>query len=362
LIDATGVSGGAIELYASQPDATGTKGRVSVGSSARLNAFATEAATESAGSTGDGGRIVIGTGVTGTAAGNYLDAAQPATTSGGSSVSLAAGAVLDVSGSGAGSGGSVRVRAPRTADNADVAVSALAATVIGAHETVVEGYQVYSSTGNVSIGTAADTASNSSLQAATTAGVAAGKMYTGSNNFLSSTNLANMRGRLGTAFDLQAGVEVRAGGDISVSVNETSTNPQDRGWNLNAWRFGGQPGRLALRAAGNLNVNGSISDGFVKPALSTYKISMPGWELASSGTSWSYGFAAGADLGSAYDLAVRANDTVGDFKLGFARTNATGTDQAVALIRTGTGRIRSEERRVGKECRRLCRSRWSPYH
>ena len=25
-------------------------------------------------------------------------------------------------------------------------------------------------------------------------------------------------------------------------------------------------------------------------------------------------------------------------------------------------RCRSEERRVGKECLRLCRSRWSPYH
>ena len=25
-------------------------------------------------------------------------------------------------------------------------------------------------------------------------------------------------------------------------------------------------------------------------------------------------------------------------------------------------RSRSEERRVGKECLRLCRSRWSPYH
>src|SRR5213594_2773450 len=25
-------------------------------------------------------------------------------------------------------------------------------------------------------------------------------------------------------------------------------------------------------------------------------------------------------------------------------------------------RVRSEERRVGKECERLCRSRWSPYH
>ena len=26
------------------------------------------------------------------------------------------------------------------------------------------------------------------------------------------------------------------------------------------------------------------------------------------------------------------------------------------------GRYRSEERRVGKECARKCRSRWSPYH
>ena len=25
-------------------------------------------------------------------------------------------------------------------------------------------------------------------------------------------------------------------------------------------------------------------------------------------------------------------------------------------------KFRSEERRVGKECLRLCRSRWSPYH
>ena len=30
--------------------------------------------------------------------------------------------------------------------------------------------------------------------------------------------------------------------------------------------------------------------------------------------------------------------------------------------RTDMALIRSEERRVGKECLRLCRSRWSPYH
>ena len=28
----------------------------------------------------------------------------------------------------------------------------------------------------------------------------------------------------------------------------------------------------------------------------------------------------------------------------------------------GDGTVRSEERRVGKECTVLCRSRWSPYH
>ena len=34
-------------------------------------------------------------------------------------------------------------------------------------------------------------------------------------------------------------------------------------------------------------------------------------------------------------------------------------------IQAGFGKIvfvRSEERRVGKECEDLCRSRWSPYH
>ena len=32
------------------------------------------------------------------------------------------------------------------------------------------------------------------------------------------------------------------------------------------------------------------------------------------------------------------------------------------IYRFGYPHSRSEERRVGKECLRLCRSRWSPYH
>ena len=37
----------------------------------------------------------------------------------------------------------------------------------------------------------------------------------------------------------------------------------------------------------------------------------------------------------------------------------------IAALEGGVGAMltsRSEERRVGKECLRLCRSRWSPYH
>ena len=38
---------------------------------------------------------------------------------------------------------------------------------------------------------------------------------------------------------------------------------------------------------------------------------------------------------------------------------ATGTKEGCGEGECGA---RSEERRVGKECVRLCRSRWSPYH
>ena len=32
------------------------------------------------------------------------------------------------------------------------------------------------------------------------------------------------------------------------------------------------------------------------------------------------------------------------------------------VVETAVSKIRSEERRVGKECVSTCRSRWSPYH
>jgi hypothetical protein len=44
------------------------------------------------------------------------------------------------------------------------------------------------------------------------------------------------------------------------------------------------------------------------------------------------------------------------------RQNAPDDDSGEHQGWSLTAVLRSEERRVGKECRRLCRSRWSPYH
>ena len=39
-----------------------------------------------------------------------------------------------------------------------------------------------------------------------------------------------------------------------------------------------------------------------------------------------------------------------------------GAKYLIRAMFGGLDSFRSEERRVGKECLRLCRSRWSPYH
>src|SRR3546814_14577713 len=44
------------------------------------------------------------------------------------------------------------------------------------------------------------------------------------------------------------------------------------------------------------------------------------------------------------------------------RQHGKGSPAGSSSFRSDRHRIRSEERRVGKECVSTCRSRWSPYH
>jgi len=329
-INADGAKGGSIQLYASQAADGGNSGNVSLLSTALLSAKASNAATSAAGSAGDGGRVVIGTA---TADGGMVSAI-----SGNSSITLQSGATIDVSGNGQGQGGTLTLRAPRVGTDAgtDVAIATpLGATIAGSRETVIEAFKSYT---GLQITAAADDGTNN-LDAGTS-----GKMYLDAAAFSGNASTILSRLGLGTDVKVRAGVEVRSLGDLLVSVNETlkdadgneTTLAKDRGWDLNAWRFDGEPGVLSLRSAGNLKIQGSISDGFVKPAEN---IGMPGWELDSSGgASWGYRLAGGADIAAANPLSVIKSDGSGDVTLIFARA-ATVNDQPVALIRTGTGRI-----------------------
>ena len=49
-------------------------------------------------------------------------------------------------------------------------------------------------------------------------------------------------------------------------------------------------------------------------------------------------------------------------KISILRDKNTGTNEFRKLIEEIGILMRSEERRVGKECVSTCRSRWSPYH
>jgi hypothetical protein len=63
-------------------------------------------------------------------------------------------------------------------------------------------------------------------------------------------------------------------------------------------------------------------------------------------------------------LAGRNTSTaeIADIALSYVARTRRQSDQRANVHFDDTVIDRSEERRVGKECRRLCRSRWSPYH
>ncbi len=316
-LDARGTQGGRMALYASQAQASGNQGQLTLAATALLRANATQAALTDAGSTGDGGVVVLGV--------SNADGLAPTATDKGASISLQAGSKIDVSGLGAGQNGTVTLRAPRTANGSDVAVAQFKTTVTGSRDTVIEAVKTYQLSGSKNtITELAD--SDSNLNAGS-----AGKMAGDATRF--------MRGRTGVLARLQVpgglrltpGIEVRSAGDLTVSVNEQAINVSERGWDLNTWRMEGEAGTLTLRAQGDLTVRGSISDGFVNNGLA-----MPLWSLDSLPQSWNLRLVGGADVSAA-----KPTQTVqgsGDVSLLYARS-VLEEEVPVALVRTGTGSI-----------------------
>ncbi|WP_454621111.1 filamentous haemagglutinin family protein [Bradyrhizobium cenepequi] len=206
-----------------------------------------------------------------------------------------AGGVIDVSG---GEGGKVRLRALQTdtlgnlGGHADAAVDALNAQVLGARSAVLEAVSVYNgaSVDAIMPGAAADATA-----------------------FMSSVP-GSLAGR---GFAVMAGIEVRSSGDLTLASD----------LDLNAL-FGAslRQGGLTLRAAGNLVLNGNLSDGFSSPLSSGTLQSTRSWDLRLVG---------GADLNSAGMLATVP---IAGLPAGSGSV-VIGSASAGKLVRTGTGDI-----------------------
>ena len=312
-LDARGAQGGRIELFASQAQASGKQGQLTLASTAVLRANATQAALADAGSAGDGGVVVLGV--------SNADGLAPAATDKGASISMQAGSKMDVSGLGSGQNGTVTLRAPRTANDSDVAVAQFKTTVTGSRDTVIEAVKTYQAQ---SISELADSDSNLN------AGIA-GKMAGDATRFMWGRSGVLARLQAPSGLRLTPGIEVRSAGDLTVSVNEQAVNVSERGWDLNTWRMEGEAGALTLRAQGHLNVLGSISDGFVNNGLA-----MPLWTLDTSPKSWNMRLVGGADVSAAKP--TQTVQGAGDVSINYARPVLKG-DVPVALVRTGTGSI-----------------------
>ena len=315
----TGGKSGAVTLSAAE--------QVRLRGTARIDASAT----------GEGGRVFLET----AAASDGQEAVG--------GLFLQAGSVIDVSGE---LGGEVTLRLPQASalsllsSGGGGPLLQLAGLVDGASRIIVEGFRAYT---------------DDTITAPDVLADAGNARFADAAAFMQSAGA--MRTALGIAandpiFQIRPGVEIRGIGD---GVGNLAV---DAIWDLSSWVFAGQPGNLTLRAAGNLAVNESISDGFDGTADLSQK-SAAGRALRCTDPencgvrpnaapklltreSWSYRLVAGSDLSSASSAATLLTlDGTGDLVLapGVGSTANPGNDNIpvarpiLNAIRTGTGSI-----------------------
>jgi hypothetical protein len=239
-----------------------------------------------------------------------IDAKNKATielTSTGGTLTLAQNSTMDVSvtspqGVLLASQGTINLNAARTAETSgDIKINASGPlTIKGARSVAVNAFWTYSPTdangtivqdngdtapvagGGADAGyvglNQVDTQSKAFISAAYGGNVAAGNLTSGLQNKLAGLTA------YGSAFHLRPGVEIDSAtpnGNLTVS-GDINLASYRYGPGVNAGVYGsGEPGVLILRAGGNLNVNGSITDGFgAAPATPDDS----GWTIASGTT------------------------------------------------------------------------------
>jgi filamentous hemagglutinin len=251
------------------------------------------------GSSGIGGNIEIGTGELVVDQTGSLDAYN------GASIRLDAGSTISTAG--AAGMGTLLLRAPALVATNDVAIQSLASDTSAVGQIIVEPVLPF------------NTSTFSSATSPTAADFQQVRQTVGNYMAQAGANISARFARNGaTALAVEPGVEIVAPGVLVLQSADTVSPSLD----LSSWRFNGAPVDLTVRAAGDITVANTLTDGFASVAVgNTVQPTL----LA--GPSSSIRLVAGADLSSADPFAVTSLGT------------GTLTFGAGALVRTGTGDI-----------------------
>ncbi|WP_225769176.1 filamentous haemagglutinin family protein [Inquilinus sp. Marseille-Q2685] len=255
----------------------------------------------------------------------------------GGRIDLQSGSVIAVGAGGA--TGAVHLRAPRTDGDTDVAITGIGSRIDGARQVTVEAYKVFEVPENNGVavidrGTPDDPHVIDQVEADVRAFAA---------------HAGAIAGRLGGGATVQAGVELRSGGDMLLPA-DTDINDADpaTGWDLRGLSQDGLVGVLTLRAGGDLKLLSNLSDGF---AIATDEFGNPIVDHLTGetkytpqrGESWSYRLVAGADATGADPLALQTDADLlagGTLTIGGTLNPGDLPESAIQVhLRTGTGDI-----------------------
>ena len=211
-------------------------------------------------------------------------------------VNVNTGSTINVSGGTGGDGGILYLRAQRNSNDVNINLNG---TITGASAVYAEAVESY-------------TGSSFSSSWLTDA----------LNYYNTNTAVARLEGStsdIASIFHFLPGIEVDTSGDFTLGQSV----------DLTSYRYGGEPGVLTIRAAGNLNINNNLVDH--PTGISQLSTPSAMWD------SWAFNLTAGADLSSADYMAVNRNGTgnltIGNQKLVYTQSApirfATGGDTVI---------------------------------
>ncbi|MHB8534730.1 MAG: filamentous hemagglutinin family protein [Sulfuricaulis sp.] len=305
-------------------DASGTKGgNVTLSAHNDVSLHGATIDVHATGAGRDGGRVALNT----STGGIRMDASSKIYVTGGGT---------DPATSVTGADGQVALRLPQAPGDLANPQLSLAGRIISSTNsspTMIEEFNTY----NYSAGVITNGADhNNQIVAADTVANSTNPLWTDANNFMTDAAPGILTTLVSSALGnvtVAPGIEIVSSSNLALNLGSTLVGNKQvpNTWDLSGWKFNGTAGVLTLRAAGNLNVNNSITDNFAGQTLQTNPMS------------WSYRLIAGADQTGASPLALLSPDQLvagmGNFTLAPGKPGVGTGAPTQTAVRTGQADI-----------------------